>query len=939
MSLSRREFLKSSAAASAAAAIGMSVPSSVQAQAEDAEAGWRWDKAACRFCGTGCGIMMATKNGKIVAVKGDPAAPVNRGLNCIKGYFNAKIMYGADRLTQPLLRVDNNGKFDKNGKFAPVSWQRAFDEMEIHIKKALKSGGPEAIGVFASGQYTVMEGYAAQKMMKGGFRSNAFDPNARHCMASAVVGFYQTFGIDEPSGCYDDIELTDTIVSWGSNMAEMHPILWSRVTDRKLSDPERVKVVNISTYRHRTSDLADIEIIFSPNTDLALWNYIAHEIVYNHPEAIDWDFIKRHIIFCASPVNIGYGMRRSDEKSIKEGKYTDKEMEIVSKEMQKVVSAKEAPALKPYGYKEGDMMVNKNVGLAHWEISFEEYKKFLEPYTLDYVATISKGNPDEPLEEFKEKLKTLASYYIEKDRKVVSFWTMGMNQHTRGTWVNTLSYNVHFLLNKQAKPGSGAFSLTGQPSACGTAREVGTFTHRLPADMMVDNPLHREIAEKKWMVPNGTINPVGKQDIMRIHRDIEDGLIKFAWVNVCNPYQDTASATHWIKAAREMDNFIVTSDGYPGISAKVSDLILPSAMIYEKWGAYGNAERRTQHWRQQVVPVGDAMSDTWQWVELSKRFTVKDVWGEWAPSGPRKEKLLNVIAAAKKMGYSEDTTMYEILFANEVAKSYKLDQNDPIQKGYDNTDGYGDRRNVIGSDGKPWKGYGFFIQKYLFEEYAAFTRGHGHDLAPFDVYHKVRGLKWPVVDGKETQWRFNVQYDPYAAKAVKKAGTDNSHAFYGTLAKALPFGDLTGVKNAEKKSLENKAKIFARPYMDPPEMPDTEYPVWLSTGRVLEHWHSGTMTMRVPELYRAVPEALCYMHPEDAKKYDVKQGELCWVESRRGRVKARVETRGRNRPSRGLVFVPWFDEKVFINKVCLDATCPQSGQTDYKKCAVKIYKA
>ena len=82
-----------------------------------------------------------------------------------------------------------------------------------------------------------------------------------------------------------------------------------------------------------------------------------------------------------------------------------------------------------------------------------------------------------------------------------------------------------------------------------------------------------------------------------------------------------------------MDNFIVTSDGYPGISAKVSDLILPSAMIYEKWGAYGNAERRTQHWRQQVLPVGDAMSDTWQWVELSKRFTVKDVWGEYAPSG------------------------------------------------------------------------------------------------------------------------------------------------------------------------------------------------------------------------------------------------------------------------------------------------------------------
>ena len=127
--------------------------------------------------------------------------------------------------------------------------------------------------------------------------------------------------------------------------------------------------------------------------------------------------------------------------------------------------------------------------------------------------------------------------------------------------------------------------------------------------------------------------------------------------------------------------------------------------------------------------------------------------------------------------------------------------------------------------------------------------------------------------------------------------------------------------------------------MDPSEVTKEEVPVWLCTGRVLEHWHSGTRSMRVPELYRAVPEALCYMHPEDAKKYGVAQGELCWVESRRGKVKARVETRGRNRPARGLVFVPWFDEKILINKVCADYTCPQSGQTDFKKCAVKIYQA
>ena len=81
--------------------------------------------------------------------------------------------------------------------------------------------------------------------------------------------------------------------------------------------------------------------------------------------------------------------------------------------------------------------------------------------------------------------------------------------------------------------------------------------------------------------------------------------------------------------------------------------------------------------------------------------------------------------------------------------------------------------------------------------------------------------------------------------------------------------------------------------------------------------------------------------PEDlhGKKIGVAQNDVVWVESRRGKVKARVDFRGRNKPPVGLVYVPWFDENVYINKVCLDATCPLSKQTDFKKCAVKVYKA
>ena len=195
----------------------------------------------------------------------------------------------------------------------------------------------------------------------------------------------------------------------------------------------------------------------------------------------------------------------------------------------------------------------------------------------------------------------------------------------------------------------------------------------------------------------------------------------------------------------------------------------------------------------------------------------------------------------------------------------------------------------------------------------------------------MSGLRWPVVDGMETRWRFNEQYDPYAARG-------SWFDFYGPAMKAVPRGNLDGVTDTTPVGLAGKAKIFFRPYAAPPEAPDPEWNLWLSTGRVLEHWHSGTMTRRVPELHKAMPAAQAFMHPEDARTRGLERQDAVWVESRRGRIRIRVETDGRYRPPRGLVYVPWFDENVFINKVTLDAGCPISRQTDFKKCAVKVYK-
>jgi nitrate reductase NapA len=135
---------------------------------------------------------------------------------------------------------------------------------------------------------------------------------------------------------------------------------------------------------------------------------------------------------------------------------------------------------------------------------------------------------------------------------------------------------------------------------------------------------------------------------------------------------------------------------------------------------------------------------------------------------------------------------------------------------------------------------------------------------------------------------------------------------------------------------DGKARIFALPYEPPAESPDDAYPYWLVTGRVLEHWHSGSMTRRVPELYRAFPNAVCFIHPDDAAALKLRRGDEVKVQSRRGFIRSRLETRGRDRMPRGVVFVPWFDESQLINKVTLDATDPISLQTDFKKCAVRI---
>src|SRR6056297_1690798 len=256
MDSKRRNFLKSAAMAAAGSMVAgnTSLPVVHADQAVDdlpTGEGMTWNKAPCRFCGTGCHVQVGVEDGRVVAVAGDKAADVNKGLLCVKGYHVGGILYGKDRLTKPLIRRD--------GELTEIEWDEA---IEIAAKRIFDS--PETFAFYGSGQWTIPEGYAAQKFMKGGLGNNHIDPNARLCMASAVTGFIATYGVDEPAGCYQDLDACDVLITWGNNPAEMHPVLFSRVTDRR-SRGETVRIIDIGTRRTRTTDAANDYLEMKPH--------------------------------------------------------------------------------------------------------------------------------------------------------------------------------------------------------------------------------------------------------------------------------------------------------------------------------------------------------------------------------------------------------------------------------------------------------------------------------------------------------------------------------------------------------------------------------------------------------------------------------------------------------------------------------------------------
>jgi len=790
--MNRRSFAKLSALAAATALAqtkaGQAAPRPL------IDDGIQWDKAPCRFCGTGCHVRVGVKDGRVVAIQGDQNADVNRGLLCVKGYHAGMALYGKDRLTQPMLR--------HHGKLEPVTWDEAIAVIAEKIMAA-----PDRFAIYGSGQWTIPEGYAALKLVKAGLGTNNIDPNARLCMASAVTGFLSTYGVDEPAGCYDDLDKCDVVILWGNNMAEMHPVLFSRIIDRR-SRGENVTLIDLGTRRTRTTEFAQHYLEFRPHTDLAIANGIAHLLIKNG--TFDREFVSKHCHFRkdASPVTLN-----------------------------------------------GEPM------------SFEEYTQAVQAYTPEHVENIS-GVPA-------KDIRMLGALFGRRDLRITSLWCMGMNQHSRGTAINRLVHGIHLLSGHFGRPGDAPTSLTGQPSACGTAREVGTLVQALPGGRLVANEEHRRDCEQRWNLPPGRLSAkIGPHTVLMWEKFCtptdQGGDISTMWVQVTNPGQSLPNLHKLFRAKKGLeDKFLIVSDVYPTATTDLADLILPAALWVEKNGIFGNSERRTQQWFKMVEPPGQARPDCWMTIAVARR-----------------------LFELGHPGMKDRDGNFLFRIQNQAGQEV------PVWE---------------------WERYGEVnVDRALYEEYRPFTALKHKNVAPYDELVKARGLRWPVVqqpDGtwRETRFRFAEFDDPFVPKGA-------GFQFYHSVTK------------------DHRALIWFCAYEPPEEGPDPEYPFWLCTGRVLEHWHTGTMTMRIPQLRGAMPHAYVEMHPDDAARGGFANGETVVIVTRRGRLALPLWLNGRGHPPRGSIFVPFFDQRLMINDLTLGAIDPHSKEPDYKKCAAAVLK-
>ena len=586
--VSRRNFLKGSAfITGSAAGTGLFVANNPEleaapASAEAASATRTTALAQCPYCGVGCGTVIQVENGKIVSMRPDKDHPTNYGLQCIKGLTAAEPIY-VDRIEgDSYVRKDvweewnkpghgdleyvskTKGSFDEE-HFVRASYKKASEMVDHKIAHFAKKYTGNSIALYGSGQLTMEGQYLENLFMKGVLGSNTIEANARMCMTSAVTGYFATLGSDTPPLAYEDIELCDMIMHFGHNARESHPIIFWRAADykKKKDIPTVVVDPRLTGTVKGYEDINPKNSVHVPilNGDISFLNSIAHVLLKEHDDVIDWEFIKNNATGWEDYV---------------EG-----------------VKANYSPE-----------QVQDRMGGPNHDVS---------PALIRRVAGMFADATRKRLARSKGKHSDNESGVPGGGGHggVIIMWGIGYNQHIHGQ-NNVISIiNLLTLTGNLAKPGCGPFSMTGQPNAMGE-RFTGGLTGRLPFNQPLSNATHRAHMAKHWRVPEqNLVNAMNSQNpgmaIGMMERALKDEVK--AMFLVYATHIDLPDQDNLIRPALSKTFNVVQEIYRHAANNLYADVIFPAATWGEVDGVYISSERRINICEQAAMPPKGCLPD------------------------------------------------------------------------------------------------------------------------------------------------------------------------------------------------------------------------------------------------------------------------------------------------------------------------------------------
>jgi nitrate reductase NapA len=378
----------------------------------------------------------------------------------------------------------------RNGRLVAVPLAEALDLVARTLQATVKEHGGNSVALYGSAQWIIPDAYVAAKLFKGALGTNNVETSSRLYAASLMAGLETSFGLDGSVGCYEDIDHADVFVLWDDNLAETDPVLFSRMLDRRRRNPA-VKIIHLSTRTTRTSYAADRTLLHLPHAGLAIANAISQEIVTR--DLVNQQFLNRYVAFKRGTTDIGLGLTE-------------------------------------------EILVEQEVA----EVGWDGYRDFLGHYTPQRAQELS-GVPA-------EAIRWLASVYADPMRKVMSVWGTNVNQDVRGTWLNNLICNIHLLVGKVASPGNSPFGTTGQPSGGAAVHDAGSLTQALPRGG-VRSERDRQRAAEIWAVPVDRIDPRPTHSALPMFRALEQGDIRFLWIQATNPMVSLPNLSRYRRAA------------------------------------------------------------------------------------------------------------------------------------------------------------------------------------------------------------------------------------------------------------------------------------------------------------------------------------------------------------------------------------------------------